>query len=195
MTTGAPRVPSRGAAVRTGGNQWRVGGRRGVPRWGGPAAAPAGWRNDVLAIVLGTAAYLAFAFWLHPWLIGVPVLPGREVREGERPDPEGIGFPLLVKAAAGGGGRGMRLVRDPAELEEAVRAARREAESGFGDGRVFLERYVARPHHLEVQILGDQHGTVVHLFERECSIQRRHQKLVEESPSTALDATTSPSLA
>jgi propionyl-CoA carboxylase alpha chain len=121
---------------------------------------------------------------------GVPVLPGREVRAGGRADPEGIGFPLLVKAAAGGGGRGMRLVPDGSTLEESVRAAQREAESAFGDGRVFLEHYVSRPHHVEVQILGDLHGNVVHLFERECSIQRRHQKIIEESPSPRL----SPSL-
>ncbi len=98
-----------------------------------------------------------------------------------------VGFPLMVKAAAGGGGKGMRVVHDRVDLPDAVDAARREATAAFGDGRLFLERYVARPRHLEVQVLGDTHGSVVHLFERECSIQRRHQKIVEESPSLAID--------
>ena len=114
---------------------------------------------------------------------GVPILPSSE-------DPESaadVGFPLMVKAAAGGGGKGMRLVSDPGELSEAVAAARREALGGFGDDTVFLERYLPRCRHIEIQILGDAHGDVVHLGERECSIQRRHQKIIEESPSTAVD--------
>jgi propionyl-CoA carboxylase alpha chain len=118
---------------------------------------------------------------------GVPVLPSVTVGAGGVPDEAGLGFPLLVKAAFGGGGRGMRLVTDPAGLTGAVSAARREAAAAFGDGTVFLERYVPDPRHVEVQILGDAHGEVVHLFERECSIQRRYQKIVEESPSPAVD--------
>ena len=98
-----------------------------------------------------------------------------------------IGFPLLVKAAFGGGGRGMRVVRGHAELADAVAGARREAAAAFGDGTVFLERYLDSPRHIEVQIFGDTHGTVVHLFERECSIQRRYQKIIEEAPSPAVD--------
>ena len=110
---------------------------------------------------------------------GVPVVP-----EGE---PDEIGFPLMIKAAAGGGGRGMRVVRDPAELDEALAAAQREAKAAFGDERVFCERFVERPRHVEIQLLGDSQGTIVALGERECSVQRRHQKVLEEAPSPALD--------
>jgi len=123
---------------------------------------------------------------------GVPVLPGLTVT-GQESDADlaeaatRVGFPLLVKAAFGGGGRGMRLVTDPEELSEAVSSARREAASAFGDGTVFLERFVTDPRHIEAQILGDTAGTVIHLFERECSIQRRYQKIVEECPSPAVD--------
>ena len=114
----------------------------------------------------------------------VPILPGSE----DASDASSVGYPLLVKAAAGGGGKGMRIVERPQDLEEAVDSAKREALSGFGDDRVFLERYVARSRHVEIQILGDAHGNVIHLGERECSIQRRHQKIIEESPSPRVDA-------
>jgi propionyl-CoA carboxylase alpha chain len=120
---------------------------------------------------------------------GVPVLPSVTVTDaGNLADAAAeVGFPLLVKAAFGGGGRGMRLVTGSAQLDEAVTSARHEAAAAFGDGTVFLERYVPDPRHVEVQILGDAHGHVVHLFERECSIQRRYQKIVEEAPSPAVD--------
>jgi acetyl/propionyl-CoA carboxylase alpha subunit len=98
-----------------------------------------------------------------------------------------VGYPLLVKAAAGGGGKGMRIVRGPDELGDAFEAAGREATAAFGDGRLFLERYLERPRHVEIQILADEHGNIIHLGERECSIQRRHQKIIEESPSPAVD--------
>ncbi|HEX6888594.1 MAG TPA: biotin carboxylase N-terminal domain-containing protein [Candidatus Nanopelagicales bacterium] len=119
---------------------------------------------------------------------GVPLVPGAElaadVSDAELlAAAERVGFPLLVKASAGGGGKGMRLVRDAASLVDEVSAARNEAQSAFGDPTVFLERYLERSRHVEVQVFGDRHGGVVHLFERECSIQRRHQKVVEESPS------------
>jgi len=120
---------------------------------------------------------------------GVPVLPGATVTDETdlAAVAASIGFPVLVKAAFGGGGRGMRVVHDSAGLSDAVEGARREAASAFGDGSVFLERFVVDPRHVEVQILGDTHGEVVHLFERECSIQRRYQKIVEECPSPAVD--------
>jgi acetyl/propionyl-CoA carboxylase alpha subunit len=110
---------------------------------------------------------------------GVPVVPTGSAEE--------IGFPLVVKAAAGGGGRGMRIVRSPDELAEALEAARREARAAFGDDTVFCERYVERPRHVEVQLLGDADRRVIHLGERDCSIQRRYQKVLEESPSPGLD--------
>jgi 3-methylcrotonyl-CoA carboxylase alpha subunit len=122
---------------------------------------------------------------------GVPTIPGydgedqSEERLAEEADL--IGYPVLVKASAGGGGRGMRSVTRERDFAEAVRGARREAEVAFGDGSVFLEKLVEDPRHVEVQVIGEQQGNVLHLFERECSIQRRHQKVVEEAPSPALD--------
>ena len=115
---------------------------------------------------------------------GVPTLPMTT-------DPKKantIGYPILIKAAAGGGGKGMRIVEDKKDLKEAIAGAQREAKTGFGDDRVFIERYVASSRHIEIQILGDSQGNVVHLGERECSIQRRHQKIIEESPSPRVDS-------
>ena len=121
---------------------------------------------------------------------GVPVLPGSEGpidnEEKALKLAKEIGYPVIVKATAGGGGRGMRVVKTPAELPTAVKTAQREAEAAFGVPDVYIEKYVESPRHIEFQILGDQFGNVIHLGERECSIQRRHQKLLEESPSTAL---------
>ena len=122
---------------------------------------------------------------------GVPVIPGYSgekqdisslVKEGKK-----IGFPLLVKAAAGGGGKGMRIVHSEDILEESIKSAKRESKSAFGDDTVFLEKYLEKPRHIEFQILGDEHGNIVQLFERECSIQRRHQKIIEESPSPVMN--------
>lgn len=124
--------------------------------------------------------------------VGVPVLTSIEL-EGP-PDTTSVarelGFPLLVKPSAGGGGKGMRVVISPDDLLEAIEGARREAASSFGDDTVFLEKYLEAPRHIEIQVFGDTHGNFVSLFERECSIQRRHQKIIEESPSTAIDETT-----
>ena len=122
---------------------------------------------------------------------GVPILPGSDgpidSEEKALKLAKDIGYPVIVKATAGGGGRGMRVVRAPGELVQALKTAQREAEAAFGVGDVYIEKYVESPRHIEFQILGDQHGNVVHLGERECSIQRRHQKLIEESPSPALN--------
>lgn len=123
---------------------------------------------------------------------GVPVVPGAEPDdqsvESIRREALTVGFPLLLKASAGGGGKGMRIVTREEDLAAAIESAKREAKGAFGDDTLLIERYVERPRHVEIQILGDSHGNLVHLFERECSIQRRHQKIVEESPSPALDA-------
>jgi acetyl-CoA carboxylase biotin carboxylase subunit len=122
---------------------------------------------------------------------GVPVLPGTtepiaSAKEAAKLAAE-VGYPVILKASAGGGGRGMRIVEDPEAIEKQFATASNEAERAFGDGSMYLEKFLRRPRHVEIQIFGDQHGNVVHLGERECSIQRRHQKLLEESPSVALD--------
>jgi len=121
----------------------------------------------------------------------VPVVPGSEGTLDSEEEVVStavkIGFPVMLKAAAGGGGKGMRLVADESEIRAAARSARGEAKSAFGDDRIYVERFVDSPRHVEVQVLGDTHGNVVHVYERECSIQRRHQKVIEESPSPALD--------
>src|SRR5680860_302504 len=121
---------------------------------------------------------------------GVPVLPAVELASGTTAESGRelgeIGYPLLIKAAAGGGGKGMRIVREPGELEAALQAARRESMSAFGDDTMLVERYVERGRHVEVQILADEHGNVVHLYERDCSTQRRHQKVLEEAPAPTI---------
>ncbi|MGI9039214.1 MAG: acetyl-CoA carboxylase biotin carboxylase subunit [Gemmatimonadota bacterium] len=121
---------------------------------------------------------------------GVPVVPGSEgttedPAEG-RKEADRVGFPVMIKAAAGGGGKGMRVCHDPDDFEKTFSMARNEAANAFNDGRVYIERYVDHPRHVEIQILGDRHGNLVHLGERDCSVQRRHQKLIEEAPSPAL---------
>jgi acetyl-CoA carboxylase, biotin carboxylase subunit len=125
---------------------------------------------------------------------GIPVVPGSDgpiTNEDEaRTIAETVGYPVLVKAAAGGGGRGMKVVLAPEDLASAMAMARAEATAAFGNGEIYLEKYLSHPRHIEVQILADLHGTVVHLGERDCSLQRRHQKVLEEAPSPALDANT-----
>ncbi|MGK0266014.1 MAG: acetyl-CoA carboxylase biotin carboxylase subunit [Maricaulis sp.] len=123
---------------------------------------------------------------------GIPVVPGSEggvseIKEAKRIAAE-IGYPVLVKAASGGGGRGMKVAENEARLQEAMDTASAEAAAAFGDGTIYLEKYLGRPRHIEIQILADMHGNVVHLGERDCSLQRRHQKILEEAPSPALNA-------
>lgn len=120
----------------------------------------------------------------------IPMVPGTEEAITDTNEAKAraieVGFPILIKAAAGGGGKGMRIVEQASDFEEQMQLAVSEATSAFGDGSVFIERYVTSPRHIEIQVLGDQHGNIVHLFERECSVQRRHQKVVEEAPSAIL---------
>ncbi len=122
---------------------------------------------------------------------GVPLIPGMMSTSSDNKEiaaeAEKIGFPVLIKAAAGGGGKGMRVVQDPKDIISGLEGARREAKAAFADDTVYLEKYLEEPRHVEFQILADHHGNVIHLYERECSIQRRHQKIVEETPSMALD--------
>ena len=127
---------------------------------------------------------------------GVPVVPGYDGADQAALEAEAkkVGFPILLKASAGGGGKGMKLVSEEAELTDAIASARRESESAFGDGTLLVEKYIERPRHIEIQILVDHHGHALHLFERECSIQRRHQKVIEEAPSVALDDATRASM-
>src|SRR5438067_3029663 len=125
---------------------------------------------------------------------GVPVTPGYL---GDNQDPKRlkkeaalVGYPVLIKAVAGGGGKGMRRVDDPGQFDDSLDSAKREAASSFGDDRVLIEKYILSPRHIEVQVFGDSHGNVVHLFERDCSLQRRHQKVIEEAPAPGMDART-----
>ena len=147
--------------------------------WVGPSPVAIAAMGDKLA---AKARLAAAAVPMLPSIEIVDMSPVTLAAAGEQ-----IGFPVLVKASAGGGGRGMRIVRDPSQLANAVASARREAASAFGNDTVFLERYIDVSRHIEIQVLGDTHGTVIHCFERECSIQRRHQKVVEEAPSSAVD--------
>ncbi len=120
----------------------------------------------------------------------VPLVPGLDKAitdiDFAKKKADEIGYPILIKASAGGGGKGMRIVEDPKDFEEQMDRAVSEAKSSFGDGSVFIEKFVSSPRHIEIQVVGDTHGNVVHLFERECSIQRRHQKVIEEAPSSVL---------
>ena len=155
-------------------------GEAGLVFVGPPAAAirAMGMKHEAKAIVSAAGVPIV------PGYMGEDQTPARLAREAAR-----IGFPLLVKAVAGGGGKGMRVVPDAAALDEAIRGARGEAENAFGDGRLMLERFLLRPRHIEVQVFGDIHGECLHLFERECSVQRRYQKIIEESPSPFIDDT------
>jgi acetyl-CoA carboxylase biotin carboxylase subunit len=151
--------------------------RAGIVFVGPPASAIASMGDKLAARRLVEAA-------------GVPIIPGTRTNLGDDDllaAGTRLGFPVLIKAAAGGGGRGMRLASDFGELQNALPIARREARNAFGDGRVYLEKVIEGAHHVEIQVLADAHGHVIHLGERECSVQRRHQKLIEESPSPAVD--------
>nr|WP_294549133.1 acetyl-CoA carboxylase biotin carboxylase subunit [uncultured Rhodopila sp.] len=146
----------------------------------GPSAEHIGMMGDKIAAKTAMAA------------VGVPLVPGSD---GELPDLETaretaarIGYPVLIKAAAGGGGRGMKVARDPSEIEDAFRLARTESRTAFGNDAVYMEKYLDKPRHIELQIMADNHGNVVHFGERDCSLQRRHQKVLEEAGSPAISA-------
>lgn len=123
--------------------------------------------------------------------VGVPVVPGSEGAAGSLEEAqelaEAIGYPVIIKASAGGGGRGMRLAHSPASLRDALAMARMEASAAFGNDEIYIEKYIEEPRHIEIQVLGDEHGHIIHLGERDCSLQRRHQKLLEEAPSSLVD--------
>lgn len=142
----------------------------------GPSSESITTMGDKLAAKRAVAAY------------NIPMVPGTESAiddlETAKKAASSIGFPILIKASAGGGGKGMRVVESEEELEEQMKRAISEATAAFGDGSVFIEKYITSPRHIEIQVLGDQHGNIVHLFERECSVQRRHQKVIEEAPSS-----------
>src|SRR3989441_12625072 len=123
---------------------------------------------------------------------GIPIIPGtteavESVKDAKKIINDSVGYPVAIKAAGGGGGKGFRVALDESELEEAFEGAAREGEKFFSDPTVYIERYLPDPRHVEVQVLADQHGNVIHLGERDCSVQRRHQKLIEESPAPAVD--------
>src|SRR5690606_28064262 len=124
--------------------------------------------------------------------LGIPVVPGSDGALGSDEDAakiaERIGYPVLVKAAAGGGGKGMKVAHSPSELPQSLALARNEARAHFGNDALYMEKYLSHPRHIEIQVLGDAHGNVIHLGERDCSLQRRHQKVLEEAPSPALNA-------
>ena len=126
--------------------------------------------------------------------LGIPLVPGSKSDvvdfKNALIEAKEIGYPVLIKAASGGGGRGMKVAMSEKDLESAFTSAKSEAKAAFGDGRVYMERYLQKPRHIEVQIIGDKFGNTVHLGERECSIQRRHQKVIEEAPSPAIDQST-----
>jgi 3-methylcrotonyl-CoA carboxylase alpha subunit len=121
---------------------------------------------------------------------GVPVTPGYHGEDQSfetlQREAQEIGYPVLIKAVLGGGGKGMRIVDRDEDLREALDACVREGQASFGDGRVLIEKYLRKPRHVELQIFGDKHGNVIHLFERDCSVQRRHQKVLEEAPAVSL---------
>jgi pyruvate carboxylase len=129
---------------------------------------------------------------------GVPVVPGTEGAvekfEDVKKFTDEYGFPIIIKAAYGGGGRGMRVVREQSELKDAFERATSEAKTAFGNGTVFVERFLDKPKHIEVQLLGDNHGNIIHLYERDCSVQRRHQKVVEIAPAVGLPVATRDSI-